>query len=107
MSETPRYYVPHSSPWPIIGSTALAVLAFGAVHFIHQSTDKVETEASFGAPIFYIGLALTAFMFFGWFRSVISESLGGMNSKLLDRSFRQTMAWFIVSEIMFLSLIHI
>ena len=101
MMEAPRYYVPHSSRWPIIGSTALAVLAFGAVNFIQQSTDKVETEASFGAPVFYIGLALTAYMFFGWFRSVISESVGGMNSKLLDRSFRMSMAWFIVSEIMF------
>ena len=101
MMEAPRYYVPHSSRWPIIGSTALAVLAFGAVHFIQQSTDKVETEASFGAPIFYIGLAITAYMFFGWFRSVINESIGGMNSKLLDRSFRMGMAWFIVSEIMF------
>ena len=101
MMEAPRYYVPHSSRWPIIGSSALAVLAFGAVHFIQQSTDKVETEASFGAPIFYIGLALIAYMFFGWFRIVISESVGGMNSKLLDRSFRMGMAWFIVSEIMF------
>ena len=101
MMEAPRYYVPHSSRWPIIGSSALAVLAFGAVHFIQQSTDKVETEASFGAPVFYIGLALIAYMFFGWFRIVISESVGGMNSKLLDRSFRMGMAWFIVSEIMF------
>ena len=101
MMEAPRYYVPHSSRWPIIGSSALAVLAFGAVHFIQQSTDKVETEASFGAPIFYIGLALIAYMFFGWFRTVISESVGGMNSKLLDRSFRMGMAWFILSEIMF------
>ena len=101
MMEAPRYYVPHSSRWPIIGSSALAVLAFGAVNFIQQSTDKVETEASFGAPVFYIGLALIAYMFFGWFRTVISESVGGMNSKLLDRSFRMGMAWFIVSEIMF------
>ena len=101
MKEAPRYYVPHSSRWPIIGSSALAVLAFGAVNFIQQSTDKVETEASFGAPVFYIGLALTAYMFFGWFRTVISESVGGMNSKLLDRSFRMGMAWFILSEIMF------
>ena len=101
MMEAPRYYVPHSSRWPIIGSFALAVLAFGAVNFIQQSTDKVETEASFGAPVFYIGLALIAYMFFGWFRTVISESVGGMNSKLLDRSFRMGMAWFILSEIMF------
>ena len=60
-SEAPRYYVPHSSVWPIVGSTALAVTAFGAVSFIHQSTEKVAAEGSFGAPVFYVGLAMIAF----------------------------------------------
>ena len=101
MNEAPRYYVPHSSPWPIIGSTALFVTAFGAAKFIHQSTDKVATEGSFGTPIFYIGLAMIAFMMFGWFGIVIRESVKGMNSGLLDRSYRMGMAWFIVSEVMF------
>jgi len=101
MSEAPRYYVPHSSPWPIIGSFALFVTAFGAATFIHQSTEKVVAEGSFGAPIFYIGLALVAFMMFGWFGIVIRESVKGMNSGLLDRTYRMGMAWFIVSEVMF------
>ncbi len=101
MSDTPRYYVPHSSPWPIIGSTALAVTAYGLVNFIHQTTDKVGAEGSFGQPIFFLGLAMIAFMFFGWFGTVINESINGMNSSLLDRSFRMSMAWFIVSEVMF------
>ena len=56
---------------------------------------------SFGAPIFYIGLALIAFMMFGWFGTVIRESLKGMVSDQLDRSYRMGMFWFIVSEIMF------
>ena len=99
--ETPRYYVPHSSPWPIIGSVALAVTAYGAVNFIHQSTDKVGAEGSWGQPVFFIGLAMIAFMMFGWFGTVIRESIRGMNSDLMDRSYRQGMAWFIVSEIMF------
>ena len=101
MIETPRYYVPHSSRWPIIGSASLAILAFGAVSFIQQSTEKVAAEGSYGAPIFYIGLTLTILMMFGWFGTVIGESVRGMNSKMLDRSFRMGMAWFIVSEIMF------
>ena len=101
MSEAPRYYVPHSSPWPIVGSIALFVTAFGAVTFIHQSTEKVAAEGSFGEPIFYAGLALIAFMFFGWFGTVIRESVRGMSSGLLDRSYRMSMAWFIVSEVMF------
>ena len=101
MSEAPRYYVPHSSPWPIVGSTALFVTAYGAVNFIHQSTEKVGAEGSFGEPIFYAGLAMIAFMFFGWFGTVIKESVRGMNSGLLDRSYRMSMAWFILSEVMF------
>ena len=99
--ETPRYYVPHSSPWPIIGSVALAVTAYGAVNIIHQSTEKVGAEGSWGQPVFFIGLAMIAFMMFGWFGTVIRESIRGMNSDMMDRSYRQGMAWFIVSEIMF------
>jgi len=101
MNETPRYYVPHSSAWPIIGSVALFITAFGAASFIHQSTEKVASEASYGAPIFYLGLFAIAFMMFGWFRTVIRESLKGMVSAQLDRTYRQGMAWFIVSEVMF------
>jgi cytochrome c oxidase subunit 3 len=101
MTATPRYHVPHSSQWPIIGSVALAITAFGAVTFIHQSTEKVAAEGSYGAPIFYVGLAMIAFMMFGWFGTVIRESVKGMNSNMLDRSYRMGMAWFIVSEIMF------
>ncbi len=100
-TETPRYYVPHSSVWPIVGSTALAVTAFGAVNFIHQSTEKVAAEGSFGEPIFYVGLAMIAFMMFGWFGTVIRESLRGMVSGQLDRSYRMAMLWFILSEVMF------
>jgi len=101
MNETPRYYVPHSSAWPIIGSVALFITAFGAASFIHQSTEKVASEATYGEPIFYLGLFAIAFMMFGWFRTVIRESLKGMVSAQLDRTYRQGMAWFIVSEVMF------
>ena len=99
--ETPRYYVPHSSVWPIVGSTALFITAFGGVSMIHQTTEKVAAEGGYGAPIFYVGVAMIAFMMFGWFGAVIRESLKGMVSGQLDRSFRQGMAWFIVSEVMF------
>jgi cytochrome c oxidase subunit 3 len=101
MNETPRYYVPHSSIWPIVGSIALFLTAFGGVNFIHQSTEKVAAEGSFGGPLFFVGLAMIAFMMFGWFSTVIRENLDGMVSPQLDRSYRMGMAWFIVSEIMF------
>ena len=101
MNEAPRYYVPHSSVWPIIGSTSLFILAFGLVSFIHQSTDKVAAEGSYGVWVFFAGLACVAFMLFGWFGAVIRESVKGMNSHLMDRSYRMGMQWFIISEIMF------
>ena len=101
MSDTPRYYVPHSSHWPIVGSIALFLTAFGGASFIHQSTEKVAADGSYGAWVFYFGLAMVAFMMFGWFGTVIRESLKGMVSGQLDRSYRMGMAWFIVSEVMF------
>jgi cytochrome c oxidase subunit 3 len=101
MSETPRYYVPHSSPWPIIGSVALFLTAFGAATFIHQSTEKVAAAGHYGEWILLLGLALIVFMMFGWFRAVITESLQGMVSAQLDRSYRLGMFWFIVSEVLF------
>ena len=101
MSETPRYYVPHTSVWPIVGSTSLFVLAFGTVTFIHQSTDKVAAEGSYGFWILVAGLAAVAFMMFGWFGAVVNESISGKNSDQMDRSYRMSMFWFIVSEIMF------
>ncbi len=101
MSETPRYYVPHSSVWPIVGAFALFVTVFGAANFIHQSTEKVATEGGIGGLILLVGLALMVFMLFGWFGTVVRESLQGMVSPQLDRSYRMGMAWFIVSEVMF------
>ncbi len=102
MSDTPRYYVPHSSAWPIVGSIALFLTAFGAGNFVQQSTDKVATATgSYGVFIFCAGLAMLAFLMIGWFGTVIRESLQGMVSGLLDRSYRQAMAWFILSEVMF------
>ncbi len=101
MSETPRYYVPHSSVWPIVGSVGLALAAVGAVTTIQQSSDKVATTGTWGPWVLYAGLAVIAFMMFGWFGAVIRESLKGMVSGMLDRSYRMGMAWFIVSEVMF------
>ncbi len=101
MASTPRYYVPHSSIWPIVGSIALFLTAFGAANFIQQSTEKVAAEGSFGVVILFVGLALLIFMMFGWFGTVIRENLNGMVSPQLDRSFRMGMFWFIISEVMF------
>ena len=48
-----------------------------------------------------VGIALILFMMFGWFGTVIRESLKGNYNKQVDTSFRMGMMWFIFSEVMF------
>ena len=99
--QAPRYYVPHTSYWPIVGAVSLFVAAFGAATFIHETTEFVGAETQYGEWVFYIGLIMVACMMFGWFKDVVSENVRGMMSGLMDVSYRQSMAWFIASEVFF------
>lgn len=99
MSKTyERYYVPAQSPWPIVGAIALFCIAFGAGHFV---IDMSKQQSGFGGWLLLAGFAILVFMLVGWFRNIIEESMSGLYSSQMDRSFRQGMSWFIVSEVMF------
>lgn len=99
MSKTyEKYYVPAQSPWPIVGAVALFCIAFGAGHY---AIDVSKQQSGFGGWLLLLGLAILVFMLVGWFRNVIDESMSGLYSSQMDRSFRQGMSWFIVSEVMF------
>ncbi|HWV13815.1 MAG TPA: cytochrome c oxidase subunit 3 [Cellvibrio sp.] len=93
-----KYYVPAQSHWPIIGAVALFLMGFGAAHLI---ADSAHQRTGVGGYLLVVGFALLFYMLFGWFRNVITESMGGLYSAQMDRSFRQGMSWFIFSEIMF------
>jgi cytochrome c oxidase subunit III len=86
------YYVPHDSTWPITGSVALFTLMLGAISYLNDWG---------GGWVFLPGALLMAFMFFGWFGTVIGESQKGMYNMQVDHSFRMGMMWFIFSEVMF------
>ncbi|HEX7011234.1 MAG TPA: cytochrome c oxidase subunit 3 [Steroidobacteraceae bacterium] len=88
-----KYYVPHSSPWPIVGAAAMFTTVGGAAMWING--------ANAGPWAFIFGLALLATMFIGWFGAVIRESEGRLYNEAVDRSFRMGMMWFIFSEVMF------
>ncbi|MBW8185329.1 cytochrome c oxidase subunit 3 [Shewanella nanhaiensis] len=92
-----HYYVPAQSAWPIIGAIGLFLIAFGAGSYVQQ----LNTESSSGGYILLAGIAVIIYMIFGWFRTVIAESMSGLYSQQMDRSFRQGMSWFIFSEVMF------
>lgn len=99
MSKTyERYYVPAQSPWPIVGAIALFCIAFGAGHYV---IDLSKQQSGFGGWLLLAGFAILVFMLVGWFRNIIEESMSGLYSSQMDRSFRQGMSWFIVSEVMF------
>jgi cytochrome c oxidase subunit III len=86
------YYIPHGSPWPIRASVALFAMMLGAVAYLNDWA---------GGWAFVPGAVLLAYMFFGWFSTVIGENQHGIFNMQVDRSFRMGMMWFIFSEVMF------
>ncbi len=90
-----RYYVPHGSPWPIVGSIGLFTTVAGVANWFNGNES--------GFYIMWAGFVILAIMLFGWFGRVISESLRGMHNNQVDMSFRMGMFWFIFSEVMFFS----
>ncbi|HMM57940.1 MAG TPA: cytochrome c oxidase subunit 3 [Rudaea sp.] len=87
------YYVPHGTHWPILGSFGLFFTVGGAALWMNEFDP--------GKWVMALGIACILSMMFGWFRTVIGESLGGMYTKQVDTSFRMGMMWFIFSEVMF------
>ena len=87
-----KYYVPHGSHWPIVGSVSLFLIMAGAIAYLNEW---------FAGWVFLPGALLLACMFFGWFHDVIGESRSGVYNHQVDRSFRMGMMWFIFSEVMF------
>jgi cytochrome c oxidase subunit 3 len=85
------YYLPEPSHWPIVGSIGMFLLLFGFASFLHGSSMMVMLA---GAVIIIV-------MLFGWFGTVINESLAGKYNDQVDTSFRMSMGWFIFSEVMF------
>lgn len=93
-----KYYVPAQSPWPIVGAVALFLIAFGAGHFVIDTTNGQD---GFGKYLLMAGVVTLLVMLIGWFKNQIDESMTGMHSAQLGRSYRQGMSWFIFSEVMF------
>jgi cytochrome c oxidase subunit 3 len=88
-----KYYIPHGSKWPIVGSVSLFVTMLGASALLNG--------VDVGPWILLAGLLAVFYMFFGWFGTVIGESEAGMYNAGVDKSFRMGMMWFIFSEVMF------
>lgn len=94
------YFVPHQSHWPLVGAVALFLVAVGAGLTV-QNMGTGSAGGVFGKVVLFVGFVVLLYMLAGWFSNVITESLSGLYSEQISRSFRQGMSWFIFSEIMF------
>lgn len=101
--KTTQYYVPAGSPWPVLASVGLMLLALGGANFIQQSTDVVNNEGTFGGMLLAVGVIWMIGVLFMWWRDTVKESIGGLHSDQMYRSYSQGMLWFIFSEVMFFS----
>ncbi len=93
-----KYYVPAQSPWPIVGAVALFLIAVGAGNMVIDTTKEAD---GYGSLILGAGIVALLVMLVGWFKNQIDESMSGLYSAQLGRSYRQGMSWFIFSEVMF------
>jgi cytochrome c oxidase subunit 3 len=88
-----RYYVPHGSPWPIVGSIGLLFMMVGVSTWLNG--------ADVGFYVMLAGVLTIIGMVIGWFGTVIGENQSGVYNAQVDKSFRMGMLWFIFSEVMF------
>ena len=88
-----RYYVPHDSHWPVVGSAGLLLLMVGVSAWLNG--------ADTGFWVMIAGFATLIYMMAGWFGAVIGENQQGVYNLQVDKSFRMGMMWFIFSEVMF------
>ena len=91
--QTPYYFVPAPSRFPVQASFGLLLVIFGAGQWINGH--------GWAAYVLLAGFALWAFVLQQWFRTAIGESESGLYSDRIDVSFRWSMSWFIFSEVMF------
>ena len=91
------YHLVNPSPWPLIGSIAAAVLAFGAVTFM---------KGLFGLPkgtwwLAALGFAGVIYTMIGWWIDVVKEANDGDHTPAVSIGLRYGMIMFIASEVMF------
>jgi cytochrome c oxidase subunit III len=99
------YHLVDPSPWPIVGTIAAGLLAFGMVLFMHPDMlgeDLDPMLTSLGVWTTAPGLLLLFYVFFGWWREVIKEAENeGHHKPVVQLGLRYGMALFICSEVMF------
>jgi len=94
------YHLVDPSPWPVLASLALFIMALGAVVFMKGLADT--GFLSKGTPWLLLGgFGIMTWVLFGWWGDVIKESRKGDHTPVVQIGLRYGMILFIASEVMF------
>ena len=85
------YHLVDPSPWPVVGSISVLILAIGAVQMLHDNTPWVML----------IGFAGVLYTMLAWWRDVVKEASTGDHTPVVQLHHRYGMILFIASEVMF------
>jgi cytochrome c oxidase subunit 3 len=96
------YHLVNPSPWPLVGSIAALVLAFGAIIFMKtMGSADARLFGLRGPGLMLLGFAGVALTMFLWWRDVIKEAHSGDHTPVVQLHLRYGMIMFIASEVMF------
>ncbi|MDX2233659.1 MAG: cytochrome c oxidase subunit 3 [Hyphomonadaceae bacterium] len=96
------YHLVNPSPWPVVGSLSLFVLAIGAVVAMKGLTEA-ETGLFAKGDLILLGVGFAGVIgtMIGWWGDVIKEGRQGFHTEVVDIHLRYGMILFIASEVMF------
>lgn len=88
------FHMVDPSPWPFVSSLGAFMLTVGGVSYMHKFVG--------GYDLFLIGVLLTIFVMYTWWRDVIREAtFENSHTIRVQKGLRLGMVLFIASEIMF------
>ncbi len=91
------YHLVNPSPWPLIGSIAVLVLALGGVTYMKGLFGIEQGQLWTLVP----GFLMVIWTMAGWWREVVKEGRTGDHTPVVEIGLKYGMILFIVSEIMF------
>jgi cytochrome c oxidase subunit 3 len=91
------YHLVNPSPWPLLGSLSVLVLALGGVNFM-KGLFGMEKGTVW---LLAVGFAMVGWVMIGWWREVIKEGKIGDHTPVVSIGLRYGMILFIASEVMF------
>lgn len=91
------YHIVNPSPWPVLASLGLFVLALGGVAYMKGLFGIPEGNMMTLVP----GFLIIIVVLFGWWADTIKESRAGDHTPVVQMSLKYGMILFIASEVMF------